>query len=65
MGHGVGVVHHVEDVDKKVCHDGAECHVDHRQRDREGPVVKIPVHDVLVVQDHQAAQEEPDCHVGE
>eukprot|EP00268_Persea_americana_P015546 TRINITY_DN1721_c1_g1_i1.p1 TRINITY_DN1721_c1_g1~~TRINITY_DN1721_c1_g1_i1.p1 ORF type:complete len:365 (+),score=62.89 TRINITY_DN1721_c1_g1_i1:532-1626(+) len=61
-GHG-DWLYNVEDSHQKKCDRGAEEHVDHGERDREGPVVHLPVEDVFVVDDHRKREEDPDPHI--
>ena len=53
----------MEDADEEEGEEGAEGHVDHGERDREGPVVELLVEDVLVVHDHREGEEDPYGHV--
>ncbi|KAF5482159.1 hypothetical protein F2P56_002749 [Juglans regia] len=62
-GHGGRLLHNLKDADEEVGEGGAEGHVDHGKRDREGPVVEFAVQDVLVVHDHREAQTDPDQYV--
>ncbi|KAF5459150.1 hypothetical protein F2P56_023130 [Juglans regia] len=62
-GHGGGLLHDLEDADEEVGDGGAEGHVNHGERDREGPIVELAIQDVLVVDDDREAEGDPDHHV--
>ena len=62
-GRGGGRVDDAEDADEADGEGGAEGHVDHGERDGEGPVVHLGVEDVLVVDDDGEGEEDPDGHV--